>query len=531
MIRVVVSLISLVFVGFCGCNSALAHAALIESHPYDGAIVELAPSSVRLRFNEPVSPLAISLTDAKGNVHRGLASSAHNEVLEVAMPSDLPQGSQILSYRVTSGDGHPIGGLIVFSIGVSTKSGLTPEMEGSVGVHRTLWLTRMALYLGLFVGAGGVFFQAWLAPISTSGRKRVLAGLLVMGLLAAITSLGLHGLDVLGLPLAGLRAYAGWAAGWQTSFGSTVAAGMTALFIAWIGLHGSTRWRRACSLAAMIGVGLSLTLSGHASTAAPQWLTRSAVFLHSVGVAYWVGALIPLLWTVRQANAQALAAVRRFSIGAVVAVAILTLAGLLLAAIQVADPANLTSSAYGRVLIAKTLIVAALIGLAALNRLRLTPTLVVPSNSGGAWLVRSIATEIVLVFAVLALVGLWRFTPPPRAVAVASETTASASTHLHSPRLMAQVTLSPGRAGAVQARIVIASGNAEKIAPKEVSLILMKPDDGIEPIKRRARKAEHDGWEIDALVLAPAGVWQTKVEILIDDFEKASLEGKIVVRP
>lgn len=531
MVRVVVSLIWLVFVGLCGCNAALAHAALIQSHPFDGAVVELAPASVRLRFNEPVSPLIVSVTDARGHVHRDLASSARNEVLEIMMPSDLPQGSQVLSYRVTSGDGHPIGGSIVFSIGASTESSSTPDMEGSVGVRRTLWLARMALYLGLFVGVGGAFFQAWLAPSSSSGTERVLTGFLVMGFLAAVMSLGLHGLDALGAPLAALVSYAGWAAGWRTSFGSTVAAGMTALFIAWIGLRGSTRRRRACSLLAMIGIGLSLASSGHASTAAPQWLTRPAVFLHSAGVAYWVGALIPLLSAVRQAPAQALATLRRFSTGALVAVAILTLAGLLLAAIQVADPVNLTSTAYGRVLIIKTLIVAALIGLAALNRLWLTPALAARSGSGGTWLVRSVATEITLVFAILALVGLWRLTPPPRALAAAAETAASANVHLHSPRTMAQVTLSPGRAGAVQARIVIASGNAEKIVPKEVSLILAKPDEGIEPIKRRARKAERDGWEVDTLVLVSAGVWQTKVEILIDDFEKASLAGEIVVRP
>jgi copper transport protein len=494
--------------------------------------VEEAPAAVRLHFNEPVSPLVVSLTDARGHVHRGLDVAARNEVLEVAIPGDLPRGSHVLSYRVTSGDGHPIGGSIVFSVGAATEPGTKPALEGDDAVRRGLWLARVALYLGLFAGAGGAFFQAWLAPGLKAGRiRRVLIGFVVLGIPAAAMSLGLQGIDALGETPASLGTAAAWAAGWRTSFGPTAAIGATALLLAAIGLHGSTGQRRACSLAAMTGVGLSLAWSGHASAAAPQWLTRPAVFLHAVAVAYWVGALVPLAFAVRQDPASALPVVRRFSTGALAAVAVLTLAGVLLAVIQVEAPANLTGTEYGQVLIAKTLLVISLLGLAALNRIRLTPALAMPGGSGGAWLVRSVAAEIVLSVAILGLVGLWRFTPPPRARATGIEAAASASVHLHSPRIMAQVTLSPGRAGATRARIVVASGRAEPISPKEVTLVLARPDAGIEAIARPARQDGRQGWLVDGLVLPQAGAWQVKVDILVDDFEKASLEGSITVVP
>ena len=48
------------------------------------------------------------------------------------------------------------------------------------------------------------------------------------------------------------------------------------------------------SALALAGVGLSLASSGHAASASPQWLTRPSMFLHGVGVAFWVGALAPL---------------------------------------------------------------------------------------------------------------------------------------------------------------------------------------------------------------------------------------------
>src|SRR6185503_11804725 len=41
-------------------------------------------------------------------------------------------------------------------------------------------------------------------------------------------------------------------------------------------------------------VGLSFATSGHAATAPPQWLSRPSLFLHGVGVAFWLGGLAPL---------------------------------------------------------------------------------------------------------------------------------------------------------------------------------------------------------------------------------------------
>ena len=514
-----------------GGGHALAHAALVESHPADGMVVEQAPAAVRLRFNEPVSPLVVSLTDAQGRTHDGLAAASRNEMLDIAMPPALPRGTQILSYRVTSGDGHPISGTVIFSVGAPSGPGGGRGAEGDPAVRSALWLTRVALYLGLFVGVGGAFFIPWVTPGLFPGKTaRVLVGFSATGAIAAALSLGLQGLDALGQPPMALGSAAAWMAGWRTSFGLTVAGALASLLLAWMSLRAPVAWQRPISLVALVGVGISLASSGHASAAAPQWLMRPAVFLHAVGVAYWIGALIPLALMVRRAPAQACLAVRRFSNGALVAVAVLSLAGLILAAVQVESLANLTGTAYGQVLLAKIALVAGLLGLAAVNRLWLAPALANPDGSGGRWLVRSVVAETVLSLAILGLVGLWRFTPPPRALAPAAEAAASASVHLHTPNLMAQVTLSPGRPGAVRARIVVASGRAAPVDPKEVTLVLSKTDAGIGPVERQARRAERS-WEVDGLVLPLAGPWQVKVEILVNDFEKASLEGNVTLRP
>ena len=208
----------------CG-SDALAHAALVESHPKDGATIEGAPPTVILRFNEPVSSLVVSLTDSKGSTHRGLAVKALNGVLEISLPTGLKRGSHVLSYRVTSNDGHPIGGSVVFSIGSPTSRGSAAVMEGG-GTHAAIWLSRMGLYLGLFAGVGGAFFLAWLAPHHRGGRiGRALGIILGVGILSAILSLGLQGVDALGEPLSSIGSAVAWSAGWGTSLGWTVAIG------------------------------------------------------------------------------------------------------------------------------------------------------------------------------------------------------------------------------------------------------------------------------------------------------------------
>ena len=530
--RHVLTLIWLTLAILGGCERAFAHAALVEAHPADGVVLEDTPTRARLRFNEPVSPLAFILTDAQGRTHRDLAVTSRNEVVEIGLPADLSRGSHILSFRVASGDGHPVSGSVVFSVGATTGTEVDPAIAGSSVVRPALWLARVALYLGLFVGVGGAFFMAWVAPALPVGKAgRVLGIVLAIGAAAAAISLGLHGLDALGMPLAAMGSFPPWATGWRTSLGPTVASAAAAFLFAWLSLRARAQgWRRASSLAALTGVGLSLALSGHASAAAPQWLMRPAVFLHAVGVAYWIGALVPLAITVPNAAAQALPAVRRFSYGALVAVAILTFAGLTLAVIQVEAPANLIGTAYGRILVAKIAVVAGLLCLAALNRLWLTPILAAPDRFGQKWLARSVVAEIVLSLVIFGLVGLWRFTPPPRALVAAAEAAASASVHLHTPNLMAQVTLSPGRPGATRAKIVLATGRAEPVTSKEVTLVLSKPDSGIEPLERRARRTAGE-WQVDGLVMPLAGPWQVRVEILVNDFEKVSLEGTLTLKP
>ena len=74
---------------------------------------------------------------------------------------------------------------------------------------------------------------------------------------------------------------------------------------------------------------------------------------------------------------------------------------------------------------------AALLGLAAFNRYRLTAPASRGVEPARLRLRRVIGVEIAVVLAILATAALWRFTPPPRTLAIASAASAPASVQLN----------------------------------------------------------------------------------------------------
>src|SRR6185312_11428584 len=103
-------------------SEASAHAALVASDPADGAVLAKAPAELSLTFDEPVSPLILKLVEPGGSEAALGKPRFDGNRLVLAAPHDLEQGSYVLSWRVISEDGHPVGGAVVFSIGMPSGS-------------------------------------------------------------------------------------------------------------------------------------------------------------------------------------------------------------------------------------------------------------------------------------------------------------------------------------------------------------------------------------------------------------------------
>jgi copper transport protein len=520
--RLVAAVAALLLV-VCGATGAFAHASLVATEPRDGSMVAQAPKTVRLRFNEPVTPAVIRVIDSDGTTRNDAAVHAVDETIEITLPQGLPPGTQVISYRVISADGHPVAGSMMFSVGMGKSATAPSSSDATLGI--LIWLSRIGLYLGLFVGVGGVFFNAWTAELRS--RSKPVAAALTLGLVSAVVSLGCQGLDLLGLPVSDILNLAPWRAAIATTLGPSLVIAAAAMGFGCLALRlPSAKTARALSAVAMAGVGLSLAVSGHASTAPPQWLTRPAVFLHGIGLAWWVGALLPLMALALRPAQPLLPVLHRFSRMAVPVVGVVALTGFLLAVIQLESASALISTNYGRILCIKLALVAVLLALAALNRFRVTPALQSrPQDT--RLLVRSIAFECAVVVAILALVAGWRFTPPPRSLS--SAVRPPLALHIHSDRAMFQVLISRSRTGTDDFVLQIMAGDATPLQAKEVSLFLSLPEKGIEPLERKALRGPDGIWTIRDVPIPFAGLWRVRVDALVTDFEKVTLEEELDV--
>ncbi|RWM25515.1 MAG: copper resistance protein CopC [Mesorhizobium sp.] len=505
---------------------AFAHAALVATDPADGTVLMQSPARFSLTFNEPVSPLVITLVRPDGTRLALTSFRLADRTVEIDNPETLKSGTHVLSWRVISEDGHPVGGSALFSIGVPSAAPVAGE-AANWSLRTAIWVGKLLFYAGLFLGVGGAFSLAWLAEDRRCGRQFVI-GAVLFGLVAASVSLGLQGLDALGAPLARFAAPAVWETALETSFGWTVLIALSSLGLALLSLAGPRVPRKLAALAGLVGVGAALAASGHASAAEPQWLTRPMVFLHATAIAFWAGALAPLGLALRYQPAEAKIFLRRFSRAILPVVAVLAASGIVLAIIQVQTPAALINTAYGRLLLLKLALLLFLFTLASVNRWTLTAPAEAGDTEVQRRLVRSIGIETLIVLAIFGVAAGWRFTPPPRALAIAAAQ--PASIHIHTLQAMADLSITPGHAGQVAASMVVMTGDFGPLDAKQVTLVLSKPDSGIEPIKRPATKPGDGTWRVDNLVIPLPGRWNARLDILVSDFEMVKIEAPIDIR-
>ena len=511
----------------------LGHAALTAAEPTHRSVVATAPKELRLAFNEPVTPLVLKLVASHVPTVFLTRYRSDGQSLAVRAPADMPPGTYVFSWRVVSTDGHPIAGTVQFSVGAPSP-GLPPETDDGYDptARAALWIVKLAIYLGLFIGVGGAFASHWLATAypARNPPPLIVRSALLAGLAAVPLSLGLQGLDALGAQLTQLAWPIVWETGFNTSWASTAIVATLALLagLCTVGIH-SRPLGLGFGVAGLVGIGLALAASGHASAAPLQAPTGPAVGLHGIAVALWIGSLLPLAAAVNKGGDQALCALKRFSRAIPMVLAAILLSGGFLAAVQVQSVEALWSTDYGRVLVAKLAVVAALLAIAGWNRFALTRRIERGQDAARFRLVRTIAAEIVLMTIVLGLVGLWRFTPPPRVLAAAAAEPAVLT--LHAARAFANVTFTPARAGRVKVSMLILTGSYGPLKPKAVTMTIASPSAGVEPITRSAEKSGDGSWRIEALTIPLPGLWSIRLDILMPDGASVALEDELEVRP
>lgn len=499
-------------------SPSFAHAVLLSTTPTANAVIDAPPSSFDLAFNEPVSLLTASLITPDGEQIDISDGAENGSSVRLILPDEMTEGTYVVSWRIVSVDGHPVGGATPFSIGVVTGAA-GGETVTDPTVSALLWGSKAILFTAIFFGLGSAVFGGVVAPLGRPTRTLVIV-LIGAGLLAAPTSLGLQGADALARDVGSLLSAASWQAALATSYGWTAVAVFIALGLAALSLFVTDR-SIAISLSVLAGLvaPLALALSGHASAAEPQWLMRPAVFVHVAGIIFWAGALVPLASLLaRPADIRPLA---RFSTIIPYAVGMVLVSGAILIVVQMGRDLAQWTSPYGLILAAKLGLLAILFGLALWNRIKLTAPAVAGNAGAQRGLRAVIVCEIIVIGIILGLVAAWRFTPPPRALALIQ--TVPISFHIHTEQLMADVALEPGRVGANSMSIYVMDGDFAPVDPLEVKVALSVPELGIEATRVDAHRDEDGFWRVDDVTLPVPAEWHMSLEVRLSRFDLVRL--------
>jgi copper transport protein len=420
---------------------ALAHASLSASQPAGGAAVEEAPKQVTLSFTEPPD-LALSSVRVLGSggsfENRGPRLAEGDDSTLVVDLKDLPKGSYTVSWRTVSRvDGHSSAGAFAFGVGEPPQA-VSPGAEEQTSSKIPSAASRWVLYLGLTALLGA----AWMAVFAFGHSYAPVARLSSSGFLAAVAGtlgLGLFQFREAGV---GLGVFLGSSSGKALAFR---AAPLVVVGLAFLVYKNNYRPRMMVAGAGALAAMLAHASAGHAAVPPNVVLKVGIQWVHFAAVGIWIGGLAALLLGLASSPEEdRMRATRRFSFIAGFAIFAVTATGVLRAVNEVGGWEPLFESTYGRLVVAKSVLLVGLGALGALNRFRNIPL----AGTAPEGLQKAGRLEVVIAVIILALAGMLSTSVPPVSVAAAGEearVTIEGSDFARTAE--AELTIEPGTAG------------------------------------------------------------------------------------
>jgi putative copper resistance protein D len=271
-------------------------------------------------------------------------------------------------------------------------------IDGIAIAVRTLGFVAMLQAVGIFMFTAffGAQARALSAELRSIAKWMAVAGLLLVGihqLLEAARMTGtLDGIMQASLQRRALLSATGLANGLRVG-------GLVAVIVA---TRGIGRGSRALGLLGGLLVAVSFAATGHTAVHPLRAVLAPLLALHLWVLAFWFGALWPLYRVTRLESGVAAVIVDRFSRLATMMVPAIALAGIAIA-LAIVPTWEALWSPYGLLLSGKLLGFVLLMGLAALNKLRLGPALAHGSQAANRALRCSLLVEFILMATVLAL--------------------------------------------------------------------------------------------------------------------------------
>ena len=443
--------------------TASAHALLEATSPERGARLERVPEQVSLRFSEPVEAEfgSVRVFDARGReVQDGRVFHPGGRGAEVAvrLRDGLSDDGYTVTYRVISADSHPVSGGFVFVAGDGTAPATT--VADLLGEDRAGPVTRWAFagvravqFGAIAAGLGALVFvlacwlpglravagggSAW-AGASAAFARRARALVLAAagaGVLSGVLAIVLQGAVASGTPVwdalsagvvsdvLGTRFGLWWGLGvilWLVTAALALPGPVPALRPVSVGATGLALPGSAGVVAPavpLVALACLPALGGHAGVQSPVAVLLPANVLHVAAMSAWLGGIAMLVFTLRAATARLVpgdrtrlltAVVGRFSALAGIAIAVLLASGIVQSVVEVRTPANLVETPFGRAVLVKVVLFAAIVALGWVNRRRLLPALADATGDprrAGVLLRRTLRAELLIGVAALAVTG------------------------------------------------------------------------------------------------------------------------------
>ena len=438
-------------VGFAS-GTASAHNTLVSSDPADGAELAVAPAQITWVFDKavPLETMTVTLIDVTG-ARSELRGSIHGSAGDTEVVTPLPSlqpGPVSVRWRLVGPDGHPITGRVDFTITVPTPTTVsataatvpaiaattppttvTPtagdssfdQGDGSYSTPAFMrWILRYASYLAIMAVVGILLTTAYVW--SGAGGHPFLRRILSRSLFAT-AALGFLQLLVVASDVSGK---APWSSFGSIDVATTTDAGMAfairiVLAVAmWLVMFhadivDSDVYWTAVSLH---GLGLLATwaFAGHSRSMRWPSLGVATDVAHHAAAAAWIAGLAIVGWIVipKTTPDVLVPAVRRFSRVAATSVAVLVVTGLVQSVRLVGSPMDLLGASHGRYLLAKVVVLAAMLGIANVNRRRVDHRLDDPKGVGrhtGA-IRRAVLTEFAIGLVIVGITAAMVVSPP-----------------------------------------------------------------------------------------------------------------------
>ncbi|MBM2614202.1 copper resistance protein CopC [Actinoplanes sp. LDG1-06] len=520
---------------------AYAHAVLSAAVPQQGSVLKEAPEQIVLQFSEQVQivPGRSQVIGPDGKrINDGDPEVTPQGLVIKVRPADRPLGTYLVSYRIISADSHPVSGAYTYSVGAPSANAPTvPDEEVDPAVRTATAVGKYLGYAGLTLALGPVLMLALWLPrrLSRRGLLRLAyggLGLIGLGTLAGIwlqapASSGAGLFDVSASELGQVL---------SDDFGLWMVARLVLLGIAAALVTRVRRragWRPLVTMAALTtAILVTWPLTGHPAAGPQAWLLIVADTAHLAAMSVWLGGLVALVAVVlRRAETRELRVILpAWSRLAAFAVYWLVAAGALQALIQVGTLDALFSSDYGRLILAKTALLALILAVAFVSR-RLVNRGIAAATPGK--LRRAAGLEVALTVLVLAASAVLVQTTTGRTVdveAVAQERSRGFVATLNSKLYAVQFEIFPATIGeynTLHAFAYTPEGKPLKVVEWKVSVSL--PSQGIEAIDSPVATVI-DNQGLGNVTFPIPGDWQLTMTLRVSEIDQATVTTTVPVR-